>query len=140
MIYCKIEGGIVVNRAVFDGPMPDGWVAEGDTWVANDEAQIGWSYVGGAMTAPVPVRPPTDDLLAAMRSQRDALLAACDWTQMPDSPLTADVKAAWATYRQALRDLPEKTGDPANPVWPSEPGAQSGDASVATAVTKAMAG
>ena len=42
----------------------------------------------------------------AMRKIRDSLLAASDWTQMPDSPLTDDERAAWATYRQALRDAP----------------------------------
>jgi len=66
--------------------------------------------------------PPTpDQLWAALRARRNALLAACDWTQLPDSPLAADKKTAWATYRQALRDLPEKTTDPANPVWPTPP-------------------
>jgi hypothetical protein len=38
-----------------------------------------------------------------MRNIRNALLVACDWTQVADSP--ADV-GAWATYRQALRDFP----------------------------------
>lgn len=44
--------------------------------------------------------------LANMRHRRDALLAASDWTQMPDSPLSDEQRAAWATYRQALRDFP----------------------------------
>ncbi|MGE5552816.1 MAG: tail fiber assembly protein [Betaproteobacteria bacterium] len=56
--------------------------------------------------------------LAALRAERDARLAACDWTQLPDVPLTPEQKAAWAAYRQALRDLPETTTDPFNPVWP----------------------
>jgi len=42
----------------------------------------------------------------AMRQIRDNLLAASDWTQMPDAPLTDEQRAAWATYRQALRDAP----------------------------------
>lgn len=58
------------------------------------------------------------------RSDRDMKLAKCDWTQMPDSPLNATDRAAWAAYRQELRDLPEQTEDPANPVWPSEPNVQ----------------
>lgn len=48
----------------------------------------------------------TDDseiLTARMRHQRDRLLAACDWTQTADAPVD---RAAWATYRQALRDFP----------------------------------
>ena len=41
-----------------------------------------------------------------IREKRDRRLAASDWTQMPDSPLSATKKAEWATYRQALRVLP----------------------------------
>lgn len=59
--------------------------------------------------------------LATLRARRDQLLAACDYTQLPDAP-EAD-KAAWATYRQVLRDLPEGVVDPANPTWPVAPAA-----------------
>lgn len=47
---------------------------------------------------------------AQVRAQRDALLTACDWTQLPD--VTIPKKAEWAAYRQALRDI---TNDPAFP-------------------------
>ena len=57
----------------------------------------------------------------SMRVNRDGLLSSSDWTQMPDSPLTDAKKQEWATYRQALRDLPENTTDPANPTWPTKP-------------------
>jgi len=73
--------------------------------------------------APVTIAPPPptrDELLVGIRSKRAALLAACDWTQITDSPLDTDQRAAWATYRQALRDFPA-TCDPANPVWPDNP-------------------
>ncbi len=43
---------------------------------------------------------------AEIRLIRDRLLAQCDWTQAADSPLSDSKKAEWATYRQALRDLP----------------------------------
>jgi hypothetical protein len=59
--------------------------------------------------------------MQSLRSQRDALLAQSDWTQMPDIPLTDAKKQEWATYRQALRDLPANTTDPANPTWPTQP-------------------
>lgn len=42
-----------------------------------------------------------------IRLWRDAKLAASDWTQVADAPVD---KAAWATYRQALRDLPAQGG------------------------------
>jgi hypothetical protein len=53
-----------------------------------------------------------------LRLHRDKLLAASDWTQLPDSP--AD-KAGWATYRQALRDLPLQNGNADKVIFPSKP-------------------
>jgi hypothetical protein len=44
---------------------------------------------------------------AQIRGWRNAQLAMSDWTQLADSPLD---KEAWATYRQALRDLPAQGG------------------------------
>ena len=62
-----------------------------------------------------------DEAYSLLRSNRSALLEASDWTQMPDSPLTNAKKQEWATYRQALRDLPANTTDPVNPTWPTQP-------------------
>ena len=59
------------------------------------------------------------EFLASLRVVRNELLAECDWTQVSD--VTLDNKAAWATYRQALRDLPANTVDPENPTWPTKP-------------------
>lgn len=52
-----------------------------------------------------------------IRRQRNAKLAACDWTQLPDAPVDA---AVWATYRQALRDVTTQN-DPFNINWPTPP-------------------
>lgn len=54
-------------------------------------------------------------------SQRNQLLFESDWTQIPNNPLTAEQQAAWATYRQELRDIPEQSGYPLNVVWPIAP-------------------
>jgi hypothetical protein len=56
----------------------------------------------------------------AAYKQRYFLLLGSDWTQMPDSPLSDEDKAAWATYRQALRDLPAQEGFP-NVAFPTKP-------------------
>jgi hypothetical protein len=45
------------------------------------------------------------------RLHRDALLKNTDWTQLPDSPLNEEQKAAWAEYRQALRDITETNAE-----------------------------
>ena len=47
----------------------------------------------------------SDKFLVALRRQRDSRLYACDWTQLADAPLSAAEQAAWASYRQALRDI-----------------------------------
>lgn len=66
---------------------------------------------------------PTDEeKWAEVRAKRDRLLAACDWTQMPDVPLTDEQKIAWQAYRQALRDLPQTYSDPDAVAWPEPPG------------------
>lgn len=53
-----------------------------------------------------------------VREQRNTKLAECDWTQLADS--TAD-KPAWATYRQALRDITAQAGFPWTVEWPTQP-------------------
>ena len=52
------------------------------------------------------------------RGNRNYLLSECDWTQVPDAPVDS---AAWAVYRQQLRDLPANTADPRDVVWPEPP-------------------
>ena len=52
-----------------------------------------------------------------LRYKRDNKLSESDW--MANSDVT--MSDAWRTYRQALRDLPANTSDPANPVWPTKP-------------------
>ena len=55
---------------------------------------------------------------AEVRQQRNELLSACDWTQLPDSPADHE---AWATYRQELRDVTAQAGFPWDVVWPEAP-------------------
>lgn len=52
------------------------------------------------------------------RSYRTVLLTSSDWTQVADAPVD---QAAWATYRQALRDVPQQAGFPTDVVWPTPP-------------------
>jgi hypothetical protein len=62
---------------------------------------------------------PTEWVIERLRLQRDELLKATDWTQVADAPVD---KAAWATYRQALRDLPTSNADPRQIEFPAQPG------------------
>ena len=65
-----------------------------------------------------------EQVMAGVRDLRNQLLSQSDWTQVADSPLSADVKAEWATYRQELRDLPANSSDltdPRDAVLPTVP-------------------
>jgi hypothetical protein len=67
----------------------------------------------------VPPSPPTDEELAGQaRAERNRLLTASDWTQVADAPVD---QAAWAAYRQALRDIPDQPGFPHDVAWPTKP-------------------
>ena len=61
---------------------------------------------------------PEEDAGANVRGYRNRLLSQTDYTQLADAP--GDT-AAWATYRQALRDIPAQDGFPFTVTWPTEP-------------------
>lgn len=54
----------------------------------------------------------------AIRADRTKRLADSDWTQLTDAPVNG---AAWATYRQALRDISSQAGFPWEITWPDAP-------------------
>lgn len=54
----------------------------------------------------------------SMRDQRNQKLKDTDWTQVADAPVD---KTAWATYRQALRDITSQAGFPWDVQWPDQP-------------------
>lgn len=56
---------------------------------------------------------------AAVRSTRNVRLKDSDWSQGKDIPDV--VSSAWATYRQALRDVPQQDGFPWDVTWPTQP-------------------
>ena len=69
--------------------------------------------------------PGRDATLASLsrqrREARDALLAQTDWTQLADAQLSAEKRATWAAYRQALRDVPTQADFPWEVTWPVKP-------------------
>jgi len=83
----------------------------------------------------------TDAAWVKVRQQRNALLSACDWTQgnNPSGNIGVD---DWATYRQALRDVPQNNSDPTNVTWPNPPDLPSLDGvptNLSTAISAARA-
>ena len=59
-----------------------------------------------------------DAQAAQIRAERNTKLAASDWTQVADAPVD---QAAWAAYRQALRDITAQAGFPWDVQWPEMP-------------------
>ena len=64
---------------------------------------------------------PVPGLYEGLRAERNRLLAETDWVSLKYYDLGQPVPTEWTEYRQALRDLPANTEDPANPVWPTKP-------------------
>ena len=65
-------------------------------------------------------------LMDQVRRERNQLLAETDWVTLKaiddsNDGLGIQLPQVWMDYRQALRDLPANTVDPANPVWPTKP-------------------
>jgi hypothetical protein len=63
---------------------------------------------------------PDEEKAGQVRSERNALLASCDWTQLADAPVNTQ---AWSNYRQALRDISTQAGFPWDIQWPEAPAA-----------------
>ena len=62
---------------------------------------------------------PTDEQKwEKIRLWRNLQLSLSDWTQVADAPVN---KAAWASYRQALRDLPAQGGSADSVKFPLTP-------------------
>jgi hypothetical protein len=78
------------------------------------EEEAEWDAMEAAYAAGADTRKAAD-----IREERNAKLAATDWTQAADVPQA--VKDSYAPYRQALRDLPTQSGFPNQVVWPESP-------------------
>ena len=105
---------------------------EGFRWAGYDYKDLEWN---GSSTKPTEseidaelTRLTNAEPLRLLRIERDAKLAACDWTQSRDITLSNDV--AWKTYRQALRDLPASANptvdsdgnlNASSVTWPTKP-------------------
>jgi hypothetical protein len=55
------------------------------------------------------------------RDSRDTLLSECDWVVVMSLEAGRAIPTDLATYRQALRDLPQQDGFPTAIVWPVKP-------------------
>lgn len=115
-------------KLVVPKPTPFMKIGEGERIVNYNPPAVDESLYTPVPVTPVPadamevtftVEPRPDDVVwPTIRAIRADLLAQSDWTQLPDVPLAT--KTAWATYRQALRDVTLQA-DPHNIIWPTPP-------------------
>lgn len=88
------------------GPVFEDYTKEDGTVITAAEADAAYKATKDAERA------------ATMRQQRTDKLKDSDWTQVADSPVD---QAAWAAYRQALRDITAQAGFPWTIDWPEAP-------------------
>ena len=93
-------------------------VYNGSTFVIEQDEVVEYQQVRNKTQQEI--NQDTEDKWNSIRSQRNTLLYDCDWTQLPDSPLTNEKKQEWSTYRQALRDVTLQV-NPDNIIWPTKP-------------------
>ena len=77
------------------------------------EEEVQWAAEQAAYAAGA-----NDRKAAEVRTERNAKLTATDWTQGFDTPQAT--KDKYASYRQALRDIPAQSGFPNNVTWPTQ--------------------
>lgn len=146
MLIAKVQNGIVLDIADFRTMFPDTSFGQGgpnqsfmeenglmpvSAWVEHDRMAEklvpAMPYIQDGQVYTVKAEPLTteeirqmnDSQAAKVRRQRDQLLLDCDWTQLQDAPVD---QAAWAAYRQELRDVSGQAGFPWTIVWPNKPG------------------
>lgn len=130
MTYLAIvaeQGGKIAKYAEFEtqseaeahAAQYGGFVFNNANDTPTEYINVDWAAQTAVAMTPEEIRQSQEpEAWANLRSTRNAKLSETDWTQVADAPVD---QAAWATYRQALRDLPANTVDPFNPVWPVEP-------------------
>ena len=61
------------------------------------------------------------DQAKSVRSTRDSKLTESDWRVIKAAETATTLPTAWATYRQALRDVTAQSGFPWTITWPDAP-------------------
>lgn len=119
-IYAREDGSYIIHDPhPYHVPNEGEWT---DLWAKVTAYLIQNGITPDPEPLPPPPPPPTEEEKAdEVRARRDALLAASDWTQLSDVPLSADQVTAWTDYRQALRDVTDQPGFPWEVEWPVAP-------------------
>lgn len=138
MKWCSVDENGMISMC---GECPDSTPIDAFSHVAGDvifnapvDVAVGTHYVSDGVFVPFTLQPSTVHVwdwdthswvrsaalaVSEAKAKRAELLAQSDWTQLPDVPLAT--KDAWATYRQALRDITTQPGYPTSIDWPVAP-------------------
>tara|TARA_R100001443_G_scaffold387_2_gene1466 strand:+ start:1513 stop:1881 length:369 start_codon:yes stop_codon:yes gene_type:complete len=117
-VYTTSTGEVISIGSSNVTNVSDIGLASGQTAVEGTYPPGQYKFVDGSPVAFTP------DFWPKVRRDRNTLLTESDWTQTVDSPLSSSKKTEWATYRQALRDVPANNSSKTsfdNVVWPTEP-------------------
>lgn len=146
MFYAKVESGRIVEWPIYSDSLrarlphisfpagafdaPEGFVLvepsdTPETDHTKNVSEVAPVLKDGVWQQAFKVSAASDDEIAervaaawrGVRAQRNRILSETDWTQLADAPVDA---AAWAEYRQALRDITEQA-DPFAIEWPAAP-------------------
>ena len=133
-LYGLVADGKILRTFTFNGSIDELLLVEPGAVLLPSGVTPHTHFFSGGLCLPMPVRPGeyyyfdyaagmwlVDEIAAwaSIRAKRDNLLSQCDWTQLPD--VSAITKEAWASYRQALRDITAQVGFPDNIDWPTPP-------------------
>jgi len=119
--FFELSSGKITRKAVLEDDMIVANLSDGEGWIEGHfDSETKMIFEGFVVDIP-PEEIESYEIESAwknLRETRNSILFGTDWTQAPDAPVD---RAAWAAYRQELRDLPENTTDPRNVVWPTLP-------------------
>lgn len=129
IMYVRVENGVPCGSPQTFEEVPSGWVEfvkyTGDIdYPIQTVLQTYDADSNRVVETLFDLASPTDLILASVRVTRDHMLTSTDWTQLPDVVFNAGVKAAWATYRIALRNVPSDNSSVTSlddVVWPTKP-------------------
>ena len=119
--YYAPDGAIRFKTTIIDNVSPPEVEGLAVLVLDNDFDPVTKRVVAGALVDAAPA-PPTLALQQGLaRITRNTRLATSDWTQASDSPLDSVKKAAWANYRDQLRNWPQSSGFPDLTTMPTPP-------------------
>lgn len=113
----SIDGQLQDGEEYIEGNYPDDMYYMDGEPVEKPSKPSQWHEFDYDLKSWVDTKPEGYDE-ALVRAERNRLLSATDWSQLPD--VADEISLKYQAYRQELRDLPEQDGFP-NVTFPTKP-------------------